>query len=115
MKQLAAKKSKQRYVAQGITAEQVNVTICVGKWAETTPEILVAYSLFCDLVHPNLGSAFLVASSNEKGLYFTPSRGTSLGFTIFEQSFPILVSTTMKPFGDHLVMLMGTIWQAAED
>ena len=56
------------------------------------------------------GSSFLVASTNDKGLYFTPSKGRSVGSDIFEQSFPILVSVTQKPFGEYLSMLMRTIW-----
>ena len=110
VKQLESKKAKQRHVAQGIIAEQINVLTCIEKWAETTPEVLIAYNLFCDLVHPNIGSSFLVASTNDKGLYFTPSKGRSVGSDIFEQSFPILVSVTQKPFGKYLSMLMKTIW-----
>ncbi len=110
VKQLESKKAKQKHVAQGIIAEQINVLTCIEKWAETTPEVLIAYNLFCDLVHPNIGSSFLVASTNDKGLYFTPSKGRSVGSDIFEQSFPILVSVTLKPFGKYLSMLMRTIW-----
>ena len=101
-------------MAEGIAAEQVNVLTCIEKWAEETPEVLIAYNLFCDLVHPNIGSSFLVASINDKDLYFTPSKGKSVGADIFEQSFPILVSVTQKPFGEYLLMLMGTIWQEDE-
>ena len=114
VKQLANKKAKQKHMAEGIAAEQVNVLTCIEKWAEETPEVLIAYNLFCDLVHPNIGSSFLVASTNDKGLYFTPSKGKSVGADIFEQSFPILVSVTQKPFGEYLLMLMGTIWQEDE-
>jgi len=114
VKQLPSKKAKQRHVAQGIIAEQVNVLTCIEKWAEETPEVLIAYNLFCDLVHPNIGSSFLVASTNDRGLYFTPSKSRSVGADIFEQSFPILVSVTLKPFGENLSLLMGTIWQDDE-
>jgi hypothetical protein len=114
VKQLESKKAKQKHIAQAIITEQVNVTTCVEKWAQVTPEVLIAYNLFCDLVHPNIGSSFLVASISDQGLYFTPSKGKSVGADIFEQSFPILVSVTHKPFGQHLAMLMGTIWQDDE-
>ncbi len=110
VKQLANRKAKQKHIAQAITAEQVNVLTCIERWAETTPEVLIAYNLFCDLVHPNIGSSFLVASTNDKGLYFTPSKGASVGADIFLQSFPILVSVTHKPFSQYLFMLIGTIW-----
>ena len=110
VKQLKSKKEKQKHIADGIIAEQVNVLTCVEKWADECPEILLGYNLYCDLVHPNIGSAFLVASTNERGLYFSPSKGTPVGKAVFEQSFPILVSITHKQFGDHLLRLMGTIW-----
>lgn len=113
VKQLESKKAKQKHIAQGIIAEQVNMLTCIEKWAEETPEILIAYNLFCDLVHPNMGSAFLVASANEQGLYFSPAKGKSIGAQIFEQSFPIMVST-LKPFPEYLLMLMGTIWRDDE-
>lgn len=114
VKQLASKKAQQKHTAQGIIAEQVNILTCIEKWAEETPEVLIAYNLFCDLVHPNIGSSFLVASTSENGLYFTPSKGKCVGADIFEQSFPILISVTHKPFGQFLAFLMGTIWQDDE-
>lgn len=112
--QLASKNAKQKKVVEGIIAEQVNVLTCIEKWAKESPEVLIAYNLFCDLVHPNIGSSFLVASTNDSGLYFTPSKGRSVGADIFEQSFPILLSVTHKPFGSYLLQLMGTIWQDDE-
>ena len=114
MQQLRSKKAKQKYVSDGIIHEQVNVLTCIEKWADQTPEVLVAYNLFCDLVHPNIGSAFLVASTSKTKLYFSRFKGKLVGKSIFEQSFPILVSVTQKPFGEFLLMLMATIWQDDE-
>ncbi len=89
---------KSNVISEAITAQQVNVLTCIEKWAEQTPEILIAYSLFSDLVHPNIGSNFLVASTTPGKLYFTKKKGESVGHHIFEQSFPIFVSVTQKPF-----------------
>jgi len=90
----------------------VNVLTCIEKWAEEeTPTVLIAYNLFCDLVHPNIGSSFLVASTNDEGLYFSPTKGKSIGK---DMSFPILLAVTQKPFSTYLLMLMGTIWQDDE-
>lgn len=114
LKQLQNKKAKQKHVAESILQEQVNVMTCIEKWAENTPEVLIAYNLFCDLVHPNIGSSFLVASTSDEGLYFSRFKGELVGKSIFEQSFPILLSVTHKPFGDFLLLLMGTIWQDDE-
>lgn len=113
-KQIANKKDKQKKMAKGIISEQVNVLTCIEKWAKDTPEVLIAYNLFCDLVHPNIGSSFLVASTSDEGLYFTPSRGRSVGSDIFEQSFPLLLSVTHKRFGEYLFRLIGTIWPEDE-
>lgn len=93
---------------------QVRIGKCVESWAQETPEVVIAYNLFCDLVHPNIGSTFLIASTSKDGLYFSRFRGEPVGRSIFEQSFPLLVSLTHKPFGKYLTVLMGTIWQDDE-
>lgn len=113
-KQIANKKDRQKNMAKGILAEQVNVLTCIEKWAKETPEVLIAYNLFCDLVHPNIGSSFLVASTSNEGLYFSPSKGESVGSDIFEQSFPLLLSVTHKQFSDYLTLLIRTIWHEDE-
>lgn len=92
----------------------VRIGECIKDWAAESPGIGVVYDLFCDMVHPNIGSTFLVASVGPNGLYFTKDRGKSIGRQVFEQSFPFLLSATQKPFGDFLVVLMGTIWQEDE-
>jgi len=69
-----------------------------------SPAIIAIYNLFCDLVHPNMCSTFWVDSINRDGLHFAQSRGSSMGAKIFEQSLPMLVSATMKPFSDYLGM-----------
>lgn len=93
---------------------QVNVQTCMEKWGKELPEVLIAYNLFCDLVHPNIGSTFLVASTSEDGLYFSRFRGSPVGRPIFEKSVALLISVTHKPMGDLLTFLMGTIWTEEE-
>lgn len=114
VKQLAAKKAKQKQAANEILSEQVNVLTCVESWAVAEPSVLVVYGLFCDLVHPNIGSSFLIASSNAKGLYFSPFFGQSMGVAIYEQSLPLLVSSVCNTFGECITLLMGTIWHEDE-
>lgn len=109
------KKKKTPPVAQeSIIRPQINVLTCVERWAAESAGVLIAYNLFCDLVHPNIGSNFLVASTSPEGLFFSRFRGEPVGRQIFEQSLPILLSTSHKPFGPLLTMLMGTIWQDDE-
>jgi hypothetical protein len=96
------------------TPHQTNVLTCIENWGKETPAIIVIYNLFCDLVHPNMGNTFLVASMNRDGLHFAQSRGSSMGAKIFEQSLPMLLSATMKPFSDYLGKLMMTIYHDDE-
>lgn len=114
LKQLQAKKSKRHYISDGIIHAQVNVNTCIEHWADQMPEILLVYNLFCDLVHPNIGSSFLVASTFDTRLYFSRFKGNPVGKSIFEQSFPMLVSATHKPFSDFLFYLMATMWKDEE-
>jgi hypothetical protein len=114
VKQLVDKKAKRKCSVEGTTAEQVNVLTCIENWAEEAPGVLLAYNLFCDLVHPNIGSTLLVASSTDGHLYFCSSKGKSVGAQIFEQSLPILLSVTYKPFGDFLDKLVFTMWREDE-
>ncbi len=98
----------------GVLPKQVRIGVCVQNWAQETPVVQIAYDLFCDLVHPNLGSTFLVASTANGELYFSRFRGDPVGIAILEQSLPLLLSVTHKQFGNFLMLLMGTIWQDDE-
>jgi hypothetical protein len=97
------------------TPSVIRIGECIRDWAAASPATGVLYDLFCDMVHPNIGSSFLVASaSSQGGLYFSKHKGTSIGRRIFEQSFPLLVSGTQKPFGEYLSILLRTIWDEDE-
>ncbi len=98
----------------GALPKQVRIGPCIQKWARETPAVQIAYDLFCDLVHPNLGSTFLVASTAQNDLYFSRFRGDPVGASILEHSLPLLLSVTHKQFGTLLGVLMGTIWQDDE-
>lgn len=83
-----------------ILKQQVNVLTCLEHWAAELPEVMIVYNLFCDLVHPNIGSNFLVAATSDNRMYFSQSKGAPVGRQIFEQSFIMLISCSHKPFGD---------------
>jgi hypothetical protein len=110
----SSQKTKGESDASLTTPSAINVTTCIDKWAAVSSGVQVVYDLFCDMVHPNVGSAFLVASVGPDGLYFAKNKGDSIGRQIFEKSFPMLGSTTLKPFGESILVLMGTIWQDDE-
>lgn len=44
---------------------QVNSTTCLQKWFKESPKLESLYDLFCDLVHPNIGSNMLVLGVRE--------------------------------------------------
>jgi hypothetical protein len=57
----------------------INVQTCIDKWAEENVKYRVVYDMFCDMVHPNVGSSVLIASHGPDGTYFAKDRGTSTG------------------------------------
>lgn len=114
VRELASKKQKTvpRYVPPNLVAEQRNVYTCVEHWARAHPRVLVVYNLFCELVHPNVGSNFLVAYKHQGQVSFGRREGDSIGATVMKQSLPLLGATAIKPFGLALEKLMATIWDA---
>ena len=53
----------------GDTPSQINVATCLDKWYKDNPALRSLYALFCDLVHPNLGSNFLALRVGSGGLF----------------------------------------------
>lgn len=98
----------------GDLPSQVNVLTCIQKWAQHDADVMVAYGLFCDLVHPNIGSNMLVASIDDHLLYFTKHRGQPVGRVLFERTFPLLVTVSQKEFGTQLAALLHTVWHDDE-
>lgn len=113
-KQITAKKQGKRLETPAVAPEQINVATCLDKWAAEVPEVQMIYNLFCDLVHPNIGSNFLVSSVREEKIHFAQNKGEMIGHQIFEESFPLLISVVIKPFVESLDMLMRTSWQKDE-
>jgi hypothetical protein len=61
---------------------QVNILTCIQKWAKDEPRVEQLYAMFCDLVHPNLGSNLLVLGITPEKLTFGPACEHSLGESI---------------------------------
>ena len=98
----------------GALPGQVRIGRCIDVWSKETPTVGIAYDLFCDMVHPSAGSSFLIASIGSDGLHFSKMKGQRVGKSIVDQSLLPLLSVTQKPFGQHLAMLIGTMWQDDE-
>ena len=72
---------------------QVNVLTCLQKWMKDEPAIASLYELFCDLVHPNLGSTLLVSRLIDKqNIGVGGSVGQPVGLEIFNRTFAQLVA-----------------------
>ena len=78
---------------EGLKAEskvkptQVNILTCLEKWGKENPSIIHLYELFCDLVHPNLGSTLLITRILDNQLVVGGERGNPLGQEIFNRTF----------------------------
>lgn len=58
---------------------QVNILTCLETWIREEPAIGKLYGLFCDLVHPNLGSTLMVTRIYDQKIVVGGSSGTSFG------------------------------------
>ncbi len=71
---------------------QVNVLTCLQKWIKEDSAIAGLYELFCDLVHPNLGSTLLISRLVERHhIGVGGSLGQPVGLEIFNRTFEQLI------------------------
>lgn len=76
--------------------DQVNVATALEHWAKEEEGVHIAYDLFCDLVHPNVGSNMLVIAHADGRLTVAPRSETAIGVDIFRQSLPLLVASAIR-------------------
>lgn len=67
--------------------QQVRVNECITQWAKESASVGVLYDLFCDLVHPNVGSTLLMMRVWPDGIGFGGERGRVFGFDLFYRTF----------------------------
>jgi hypothetical protein len=77
---------------EGTAGPQVRVGKCIELWAKEKPMVSPYYQLFCDLVHPNIGSSFLVMQKIENGIGFGKKSENSVGEDIFMMTLPGIVT-----------------------
>lgn len=75
---------------------QVNIITCLEKWARQNPAIANLYALFCDLVHPNLGSTLLVGRRLDRHISIGGQQGQWVGLEIFQRTFPDLLALSRE-------------------
>ena len=85
---------------------QVNVITCLQKWEKENPAIINLYELFCDLVHPNLGSTLLITRLIDNQLAIGSPQGQPIGREILNRTFASLLEL-FEEVQDQLVQLQG--------
>ncbi|WP_107668461.1 hypothetical protein [Cyanothece sp. BG0011] len=71
---------------------QVNVLTCLQKWMQEDQSIHDLYSLFCDLVHPNLGSTLLISNVVNNQICIGGHSGEAIALEIVNRTFKQLLS-----------------------
>lgn len=84
---------------------QFRIGDCIRDWKKDDPSIGILYDLFCDLVHPNLGSTLLIARIWPDGTGVGGKRGYPFGRDIFAKTFVGLLQVTQETM-DLLDMLL---------
>lgn len=114
VQKIKKKKDKIRETTNRIQNQQTNVMTCLESWAETAPVMMILYDLLCEMIHPNLGSTFLVSSLKEGQLLFGSRQGTPAAHSLFEITWGWLISAGFKEFGEVIGQLILTKYQPDE-
>ena len=90
----------------------VNVLTCVEKLATALPKFGVFYDMFCDLVHPNIGTNFILYSiSREGSIAIDRSCEIQIGQKLIEDTFGDLMLLTYGQVNEltksHFSALLG--------
>ena len=83
-------------ILEKINPEQVNVLTAIEKWAKDDPGVLLAYEFFCELVHPNLGSNFMVMGSKGGRLVVGKSSPKDVAKNLCDEGLTMIASTAIR-------------------
>jgi hypothetical protein len=73
------KKKKSQIPSDTPNPSQVSAQTAIDTWMSEEPGIVLVYDFFCELVHPNLGSNFLVMGARDGSLHVAGPTVKSLG------------------------------------
>jgi hypothetical protein len=87
------------------------VQTAVNRWAKTEPWIVLCYDFFCELVHPNLGSTFLVIGAGDGGLQVGGNTAKSVGQSLCVEGIKLLAPVLRQAAFElaRLIALAGTV------
>lgn len=75
---------------------------------------MILYDLLCEMIHPNLGSTFLVSSIKYRALIFGQTEGEPAAHKLFETTWGWLLPIGYKEFGQILAQFVLTKYQEDE-
>lgn len=90
----------EKWKAKPLFSPQINAATALEHWAKDDPRIGVIYDLFCDLVHPNIGSTLCIATSRDGGISFQADLSDTFGVKLFELSYGPLQTLIGKEFAE---------------
>lgn len=97
-------KKKKNTVTQ-LNPEQVNVQTAIDQWSKEHAGIALAYDYLCELVHPNLGSNFLVMGATGNNLTIGGASNKEIAGGLCDEAVCLLASTAIRDGAMHLAVL----------
>jgi hypothetical protein len=87
---VAARKSKKDAPVEMSNPTQTSVLTAIDSWAKAESWIMLSYDFFCELVHPNLGSALLMMGAEGGALHVGGGTAKSVGQSLCVEGIKLL-------------------------
>jgi len=102
-------KSKKNETSDGVhtqtNPDSINVQTAINSWGKESNGVLLAYAFFCELVHPNLGSNFLVMGAGNGKLYVCGDTKKVLARSIATEGLRFLGPILKQALADLSILL----------
>ncbi|MEI7516199.1 MAG: hypothetical protein WCK81_12500 [Betaproteobacteria bacterium] len=85
--------------------DSINVQTAINKWGEDSHGVQLAYAFFCELVHPNLGSNFLVMGVGNGNLHVGGDTKKVVARSIAAEGIRFLGPVLKQALNDLAVLL----------
>jgi hypothetical protein len=89
-------KSESASILDKTNPSQVNVLTAVDSWAKENAAAQLSYDFFCELVHPNLGSNFLVMGSRRDELVIGKSSSKNIARGLYLEGLSMIAATAIR-------------------
>lgn len=81
----------------------------IDAWVSDVPTIALIYDFFCEVVHPNLGSNFLVMGADNGSLYVAANREKTVGRSLAIEGIELVAPVVREASACMAQLLM---WSA---